>query len=93
LQETVPFPVGEHWRLVWHCQAATVERPGYVVVLEMEEADASSGNTGVKAVCEQKSISGAEEIAGEGQVCLRIICRGEWTVQVQEHKQARTRDD
>ena len=89
----MPFRVGEHWRLVWHCQAATVERPAYVVVLEMEEADASSGNTSVKAVCEQKSISGVEEISGEGQVWLRIICRGEWTVQVQEHKQAGIRDD
>lgn len=93
LQETSPFRVGDRWRLVWSRDPATVERPGYVVVITMNGSDGSSGDSGIKTVCEQKSISSVDEIRGGGQICLRIICGGEWTVQVQERKQIRHSDD
>src|SRR5436305_436538 len=72
LQETSPFSVGDRWRLVWSRDPATVERPGYVVVITMNGSDGSSGDSGIKTVCEQKSISSVDEIYGGGQICLRI---------------------
>ncbi len=93
LQETAPFSVGDRWRLVWNCDSATVEGPGYVVVIKLNGLDGSSGDSGIKTVRVQQSTSSVDEIQGGGQLCLRIICAGKWTVEVQERKQARISND
>ncbi len=93
LQETAPFNVSDRWRLVWNCDSATVEGPGYVIVIKLNGPDGSSGDSDIQTVCVQQSTSSVDEIQGGGQLCLRIICGGKWTVEVQERKQIRISND
>lgn len=84
--KTDTFSAPSTWKLSWTCDPTSFNNIQYNVVALIEDANGTTVDSGVNAMCKPGTTSGSTNVTSGGVVRLNIISEGDWVFNIQEQK-------